>query len=245
MQWPTVCFANFKLWRFSVPFHWHPAHVAHTITKVLNPLRKTIQIAGLVPAGPRSTFHDPVVNLDLHAFYAPVSFVDAEMGFSSQDWWRRGGILKGWNLPRPDSSRKLISAWSTKLIAALSERLCSETRVLDFFFQKGNIISVYGNVLSFCEQENARYRYSRPQLAEEHASPTFDVTRSPIHIFSCDDIILCQRGMDESRTQTLEHRVVYGLESMRLLYYAVERNPAFPTPPTILLPSPCEWKAPT
>jgi hypothetical protein len=136
MQWPTVCFANFKLWRFSVPFHWHPAHVAHTITKVLNPLRKTIQIAGLVPAGPRSTFHDPVVNLDLHAFYAPVSFVDAEMGFSSQDWWRRGGILKGWNLPRPDSSRKLISAWSTKLIAALSERLCSETRVLDFFFFK-------------------------------------------------------------------------------------------------------------
>ena len=46
-------------------------------------LRKTIQVADLLyflPAEPQSAFHDPIV-IDLQAFYAPVDFVDVEMGF--------------------------------------------------------------------------------------------------------------------------------------------------------------------
>ena len=46
-------------------------------------MRKTIQVADLLyfrPAEPQSAFHNPIV-IDLQAFYAPVNFVDAEMGF--------------------------------------------------------------------------------------------------------------------------------------------------------------------
>ena len=59
-------------------------------------LRKTIQVADLLyflPAEPQSAFHDPIV-IDLQAFYAPVDFVDAEMGF------RTGGDQSGGSTAR-------------------------------------------------------------------------------------------------------------------------------------------------
>jgi hypothetical protein len=46
-------------------------------------MRKTIQVADLfyfLPEEPQTAFRDPIV-IDLHAFYSPVNFVDAEMGF--------------------------------------------------------------------------------------------------------------------------------------------------------------------
>jgi len=46
-------------------------------------MRKTIQVAELLyflPEEPQTAFRDPIV-IDLQAFYSPVNFVDAEMGF--------------------------------------------------------------------------------------------------------------------------------------------------------------------
>ena len=50
-------------------------------------MRKTIQVADLLyflPEEPQTAFRDPIV-IDLQAFYSPVNFVDAEMGFRIGD----------------------------------------------------------------------------------------------------------------------------------------------------------------